>query len=172
MLFANIGLPMIFVSVPIMAMALVPIAFVEALVFRRFFSLPFAKAWKRALLANLWSTFLGVPVAWFIMLLVQFIGGFVQGAFGLDTPLERLAAVYPSCSLADAIWKGPCLDSSGRLLVLVDPFLRGICSCGISMVKQELRRSSKQASTIWAISFHIFSWAHTMGFGLSSQSPE
>ena len=123
MLFANIGLPMIFVSVPIMAMALIPIAFVEALVFRWLFSLPLAKAWKGAFNANLWSTFLGVPIAWLILVLLEIIGG--NGKFlPLDTPLERMTAV-----ILQAPWLMPYPEAlrwmvpAASLLLLVPFYL-------------------------------------------------
>ena len=92
MLLADIGLPMIFVELPCLAIALVPVALLEAAVYRWRLSLAWRKAWWGSLRANLWSTFLGVPIAWFLQVAGQVaVGG--GAAWGLDTPLSRLAAV-------------------------------------------------------------------------------
>lgn len=90
--FANAGLPMIFIELPFLALALIPVAFMEALVYDAGLRLPFRRALGGAVIANLFSTFLGVPVAWIVLVLcdVTISGG---RAWGLDTPLLRLAAV-------------------------------------------------------------------------------
>lgn len=92
MLLANVGLPMIFVELPFLAVALLPVAALEAVLYRRWLSVPWRRAWQGSLHANLWSTFVGVPLAW----LAQAVGQMAVGggsAWGLDTPLDRLAAV-------------------------------------------------------------------------------
>ncbi len=92
MILANIGLPMIFVELPFLAVALLPVAGLEAAVYRWRLSVPWRQSLWGALRANLWSTFAGVPVAW----LVQVVGQIAVGggsAWGLNTPLDRLAAV-------------------------------------------------------------------------------
>jgi hypothetical protein len=89
---ADAGLPMIFIELPLLVLALVPIVLLEALVYRAGVALPWCKAVGGSLVANLCSTFLGVPIAWAGLLVGQlaFGGG---SAWGLDTPLLRLAAV-------------------------------------------------------------------------------
>lgn len=92
MLLANIGLPMIFVELPFLAVAILPVAALEAAIYRWRLSVPWRRAWWGSLRANLWSTFAGVPLAW----LAQVVGQMAVGggsAWGLDTPLDRLAAV-------------------------------------------------------------------------------
>src|SRR5262245_32767502 len=88
----NMGIPMVCVTVPAMLIALLPIALIEACILRRSCGLPFREAWRGALSANLWSALLGSPVAWFILFGVQIATG-GGSAWGLDTPLHRLAAV-------------------------------------------------------------------------------
>jgi hypothetical protein len=91
-LYANIGVPMVCVSVPLMLLALVPIALVEAIVFRIILDIDFRHAWRGAWRANLWSTLLGIPVAWFVLVVIQMaLGG--GRAWGIDTPQQRLDAV-------------------------------------------------------------------------------
>jgi hypothetical protein len=92
MLLADVGLPMIFVELPFLALALLPVTAVEAVVYRWRLSLSWRRSLWGSLRANLWSTFVGVPLAW----LAQVIGQLAVGggsAWGLDTPLARLAAV-------------------------------------------------------------------------------
>jgi hypothetical protein len=83
---------MIFIEMPVLVVALVPVVALEAAVYRWRLSVPGRDALWSALQANLWSTFVGVPLAWLAQLLGQtVVGG--GGAWGLDTPLLRLAAV-------------------------------------------------------------------------------
>jgi hypothetical protein len=91
-LLANVGLPMIFIELPFLAMALVPVTLVEAAVYRWWLSMPWRQSIWGALRANLWSTFVGIPLAWLAQVVFQlaFGGG---SMWGLDTPLDRLAAV-------------------------------------------------------------------------------
>jgi hypothetical protein len=92
MLLANVGLPMIFVELPFLAVALVPVAVLEAAIYRWRLSVPWRPALWGALRANLWSTFVGVPLAWLAQVAGQIaVGG--GSAWGLDAPLGRLAAV-------------------------------------------------------------------------------
>jgi hypothetical protein len=92
MIIANLGLPMIFIEVPYLALALVPVAYVESLVYRARLKVPALEAYRGAMTANLWSTLLGVPIAWGVLLIAQIsVGGDTK--WGLDTPLLRLAAV-------------------------------------------------------------------------------
>jgi hypothetical protein len=92
MLLANVGLPMIFVELPFLAVALLPVAALEAVVYRWRLSISWGPSFSGSLRANLWSTFVGVPLVW----LAQAVGQLAVGggsAWGLSTPLARLAAV-------------------------------------------------------------------------------
>jgi hypothetical protein len=91
-LVANIGIPMVFVTVATMLLALLPIALAEAWVLSRMCGLIFSEAFKGAYNANLWSTILGIPLAWFALVVAQMASG-AGTAWGLETPLNRLAAV-------------------------------------------------------------------------------
>jgi hypothetical protein len=86
------GLPMIFVELPFLAVALFPVVLFESAIYHWMLSVPWRQSFSGTFWANLWSTFLGVPVAWFAQMIGQMaIGG--GSAWGLDTPLDRLAAV-------------------------------------------------------------------------------
>ena len=63
---------MIFVQMPGMVCALIPIIILEALLIRRWLSLSYRDAFKGITFANLASTIVGVPLAWLAMLLIEF----------------------------------------------------------------------------------------------------
>jgi hypothetical protein len=71
-LIANMGVPMIFVEMPGMVVALIPIIVLEAIVINRVLALSYRDSFRGVTLSNLASTFIGVPVAWCIMLVLQF----------------------------------------------------------------------------------------------------
>lgn len=71
---ADAGLPMIFVSFPIMLIALAPVIAVEAWTFWRG-GLPTAAAIKMSAWANAVSTIAGIPVTWALVLLAEMITG-------------------------------------------------------------------------------------------------
>lgn len=66
---------MIFLQMPLMVAALIPVVFVEALLVRRWLRLPRGTVFAGVAVANLASTLLGVPLAWLAMLAVEFIVG-------------------------------------------------------------------------------------------------
>lgn len=92
MLAGDIGIPMIVVEWPLMAAALAPVAAVEGAVVARTLGRGLRAALKDVFLANLWTTLVGVPVAWAFMLALGLVatGG---EAWGMETPAHRLAAV-------------------------------------------------------------------------------
>jgi hypothetical protein len=68
---ADAGIPMIFVEWPLMLCALVPVILLEALVIRRSLALSFGSAFIGVGRANVYSTVVGVPLAWGLMFVVQ-----------------------------------------------------------------------------------------------------
>jgi hypothetical protein len=70
---ANVGVPMLMVLWPVAVVAFVPVVAVEAVVARRVIGGGWGAAWKVSLVANLATTIAGVPVTWFVMLLVQLV---------------------------------------------------------------------------------------------------
>jgi hypothetical protein len=89
---ANMGLPMLFVQLPYLAILLIPVIVIEAMVFCRRLCLPFRASLRGAALANVISTFVGFPLAWLALLGLQFsLGG--DRAWGLASPAAKLAAV-------------------------------------------------------------------------------
>ena len=102
---------MIFPALPVMLVALLPIIIVEALVLRRFLTTSLSTATVAAGIANLASTFVGVPVAWFLLVAVQLLTG-GDRAYGLSTPLRKVLAVT---------WQSPWLIPYERSLYWMIP---------------------------------------------------
>jgi len=68
---ADIGVPMIMLQFPAMIFALVPVIIIEALFASRMLCLQKFRAFRGAGLANIFSTIAGVPLAWFVMVLIM-----------------------------------------------------------------------------------------------------
>jgi hypothetical protein len=89
---ADMGLPMIFIELPCLVLALLPVAAAEAVIYRARLALPYTKALGGSLIANLCSTILGVPISWFVLVVAEMsVGG--GSRWGVETPLMRIAAV-------------------------------------------------------------------------------
>lgn len=71
-LLADVGTPMLLLQWPMMLLALVPVVIIETEVTRRQLALPYRKAFGGAAKANVLSTAAGVPLAWAIMLVIEF----------------------------------------------------------------------------------------------------
>ena len=88
----DVGLPMIFVAIPVMVVALLPVVFLEAIVLRYSLVITYKQATKASFLTNLASTLLGIPMSWLLLVLIQTITG-GDRAYGLKTPLTKFLAV-------------------------------------------------------------------------------
>lgn len=89
---ANAGVPMIFLTLPGMVLALVPVILVEMMVIARGLGLAPRAAFKVSAWANVLTTFVGVPLTWLILAVLEGATG-GDRAFGIDTPVKKLLAV-------------------------------------------------------------------------------
>jgi len=90
---ANAGVPMIFVTLPAMIYLIVPVIVIEFLAGRRLLTEERSKTkWIGLTVANLASTFLGWPLAWLVLVVLQMTTG-GGGAHGLDSPLGVILSV-------------------------------------------------------------------------------
>jgi hypothetical protein len=71
---ANAGIPMLALSWPIQWLAFIPVVAGEAAIAAKPLHLPYRATLKPVAIANLWSTLIGVPIAWFSMLLLEGFG--------------------------------------------------------------------------------------------------
>ena len=72
MLLFDMGLPMIIPSLVLMAVALVPIVLIEAYVVGSTLQTETKKVLRSVAIANLASTFVGIPVTWFLLAMLEF----------------------------------------------------------------------------------------------------
>jgi hypothetical protein len=96
---ANVGLPMIFLTLPSMTLALPVVAAIEALILSKKLGLRFRSALWAAIRVNLFSTLIGVPLTWFLLVALQLISGGGR-PHGIATPLQKFLA---------ATWQSPWL---------------------------------------------------------------
>jgi len=90
--FANAGVPMIFLVMPAFALSLIPIIIIEAIYLCKKLDLPAKVAGKTVTVSNIVSTVVGVPLTWFILVLIQMVTG-GGGAYGLNTVFTKVLAV-------------------------------------------------------------------------------
>ncbi|MFV2082239.1 MAG: hypothetical protein ACC669_10290 [bacterium] len=90
--YANIGLPMIFITLPWMVVSLIPVIAVEGHICSRRLDLTPGTAVKVTTASNLTSTFIGIPITWGILVALQMLTG-GGGSQGIDTVLGKLLAV-------------------------------------------------------------------------------
>lgn len=91
---ADAGVPMLFVAFPFAFYLLIPVIAVETWIARSVPQISLQRRFFGALAANVFSTAVGWPIAWYILVLLQMYvipGG--GGGYGLDTPLHRIASV-------------------------------------------------------------------------------
>ncbi len=89
---ANAGVPMIFLTLPGMALALLPVIFLEMRVLDKCLGLTPRLAFKVSAWANLLTTVVGVPLTWAILTVLEGVTGGGR-AYGIDTPAKKLLAV-------------------------------------------------------------------------------
>jgi hypothetical protein len=125
-LLADAGVPMIFLTLPAMLMLLIPIIVLEGLLCKKWLGLTTWEAMKANAVSNLASTVIGVPVAWSVMLGVEF------GAWGLAEKSHAIQNWHSPLAnfiflLVGSAWLGPPDDKNMWLipaatLVLLVPF--------------------------------------------------
>lgn len=116
--FADAGVPMIFLTLPAMVILLAPIIVLEALLCRRWLGLSYWESLKANMASNIASTIVGIPVAWFAMFLFEVsVGSALSQIPRLsrsDSPLVKLVWV-----IVGAAWTGGDVEWMVPLSVLV-----------------------------------------------------
>lgn len=90
--YANAGVPMLFLAMPAFLISLVPIIAIETLYISKGMELPLAQSLKTVSISNVASTVVGIPLTWFLLVLVQMVTG-GGGAHGIDSVIEKILAV-------------------------------------------------------------------------------
>jgi len=115
---ADAGVPMIFVTLPSMLAALLPIIVVESLVFSRRLSLRVRDVLGTVSFANIVSTVVGCPLTWLAWIYVLILSG--EPVDSLDTVQARLLAVTWHAPWLPPVGPGWMLPAAG--LTLLVPF--------------------------------------------------
>ena len=126
--YANAGIPMLAFVLPGMAISLVPIILIEAWCIGRLLNLSFTKAMKVMGIANLESTFIGIPITWVIWVVVEMLLGYfgyrLSDLLGISVPhfinyvfALTIGAAWLGPSEAQDYWMVPAAT-----LVLLVPF--------------------------------------------------
>src|SRR5512139_2297480 len=72
---ADVGIPMLAFAWPAAWLTLPPVVLIEGIAARRMLGLSYKEGLLLSLRANAWSTFVGIPVAWVVMLGIEMLAG-------------------------------------------------------------------------------------------------
>ena len=140
-LLADIGVPMIFVQWPLMICALLPVIAIEALVVRKRLALSYGRAFAGSAKANIVSTLAGVPLAWGLMLILEFAAGLplamaaYKWHWRTDSPLSYLLSVLGSA------WIGPLTTSAWPIALAATVLLVPTFFVSVRLERRFYRRS-------------------------------
>ena len=103
---ANAGVPMLMLAWPAYVLGLIPIVLIESFIGTKDLGLSWTQALPVVTIGNLWSTFLGIPLTWIAMLVVEMVVGVTLGSFEPSRDVQMwffpfLVAVVPGF---DNIW--------------------------------------------------------------------
>lgn len=125
-LFADMGLPIIVLTWPAMVILLVPVILIEGFLCKRWLGLKTWQAIKTNAVSNLVSTIIGIPVAWAVMLAIEFG---TMGLVGESNALQNWHSPIANVIffLFSSAWLNPDLGESAWVipaatLVLLIPF--------------------------------------------------
>jgi hypothetical protein len=90
--YANAGVPMLFLAMPAFVISLVPIIAIEAVYISKSLELPIGQSLKTVSISNVVSTIVGIPITWFLLVVIQMVTG-GGGAYGIDTVMGKVLAV-------------------------------------------------------------------------------
>lgn len=110
----DVGLPMIFVTLPSMIIALIPVILIEAFVLGRKLGVAPLSVLKSVSIANFLSTLIGIPAVWILLLLIEIVIEFTVGnrIHGINRLINHLSAVT---------WEAPWIPPYGKNANWIDP---------------------------------------------------
>ena len=106
--YANIGVPMIFITLPGMLLALMPIIAIESKVFCRYFSFNKFQIVKYTAITNSISTIIGIPFAWLIHTVLIILFAYAQSSLFPHANIfnQKGLSLFFQVTLG-AAWLGP-----------------------------------------------------------------
>jgi hypothetical protein len=156
-LLADAGVPMIAVYWPPAWLALIPVITIEAYWARRVLAVTWANAFGSTALANLVSTLVGIPLAWFVWAVLEL--RFAGAAMGLNNPAESIYAMT-----VQAAWLIPYEDQLWWLIPIAAIVLTVVfffASVGIewAIMRSIFHRAKGSAVRRWAWTGNLLSYA-------------
>jgi hypothetical protein len=154
---ADAGVPMLALAWPAQWLGLIPIVMIESEIIRRALGISFRQVLMPVVKANLLSTFVGVPLAWFAMLCLEFVvgSGFSLVSKNMEVPKYVYYALFPFM----AAWVG---GNWWQVLIAFEILLVPFCFVSIFFEERVLRRAfpDHPASTIHAFTrrANVFSY--------------
>jgi hypothetical protein len=151
---ANAGVPMLMLAWPAYILALLPIIAVES----HFGAKHLNVAWRDLLpavaVANLWSTFVGIPLAWAAMFIVEMIVGIGSSSLNIpDSAQKWLFPFYAAWVTAESPWQ-----VYAAFVVLAVPF----CAISIWIERRIIARKLPQhpvaATRSWVMRANIWTY--------------
>jgi hypothetical protein len=138
---ADVGVPMIFVQWPLMFCALLPVILIEVEIVRRQLGLPYRRALGGAAKANVMSTLVGVPMAWFLMFVVELViaGPIMWGAVKWHWPID--SPVFYFLYALTSAWTAPPVTSLGPIALAAAVLLVPTFFISVRLERPFYRRS-------------------------------
>lgn len=116
---ANVGVPMLALVLPGMTVSLIPIVILETWYVQKCLQIPIRRALKAMAIANLASTFIGIPFAWIIWVMIGMafahFGYSIRKNLNISTP-GIFGAIF-SLTIG-AAWIGPSENNSFWMIPL------------------------------------------------------
>jgi hypothetical protein len=119
--YADAGVPMLFVTMPMMIVGLIPIILIEAYVLIKEINISLGESLKTSFIMNILSTLVGIPITWVALVFISMVTGGGR-AYGIQTILQKFLAVTWQAPWlvpyeSDLYWMVPAAT-----LVLLVPF--------------------------------------------------
>lgn len=90
--YANAGVPMLMLAMPVYAISLLPIIGIESLYLSKKLSLELHQALKAVSISNLASTLVGIPITWVLLVFIQMVTG-GGSSYEVSTTFGKIIAV-------------------------------------------------------------------------------
>ncbi len=156
--YANIGLPMLAITLPALIAGLLPIIFIESFVMKKILARSFKDVFRVVFLGNIISTFVGIPITWGLLAFFQMTTG-AGRAFGLKTLADKFLAVT-----WQAPWLIPYADQAhwmipASVIFLLIPFFFASWFIEYMIAKNMLKDLSKKIVNRAIFKVNIVSYA-------------
>ena len=146
---ADAGVPLLFLTLPGMVLALIPIIFIEMSYLRKALNLPTSLALRISVYANLLSAIVGIPLTWLVSIANESVTGGIP-SFSINSALSKFPDI-----MWYGVWLMPYTHEFHRMILttmmwLLIPFY--LVSCLVeSSVAILIHRSSDRVSVTLAM---------------------